>query len=171
MSPGERHGPSTMDTDLARRARSVLDTDRYLVLGTVDPDGAPRVSPVYFTHHGYRDLFWVSRPDTHHSGNLGRAPVSGLVFDSSARVGRGQAVYVTGAAAEVAEAELADACEVAFARLDPEAHAFTPAELSGAGSLRLYRLRVERHEVHVGGSDPEHGTGRDRRVEVDLSGG
>jgi len=148
MSPGERHGPSTMDTDLARRARSVLDTDRYLVLGTVDPDGAPRVSPVYFTHHGYRDLFWVSRPDTHHSGNLDRAPVSGVVFDSSARVGRGQAVYVTGAAAEAPE-----------------------AELSGAGSLRLYRLRVERHEVHVGGSDPEHGTGRDRRVEVDLSGG
>lgn len=63
-------------------------------------------------------------------------------------MGRGQAVYVTGAAAEAPE-----------------------AELSGAGSLRLYRLRVERHEVHVGGSDPEHGTGRDRRVEVDLSGG
>ena len=86
-------------------------------------------------------------------------------------MGRGQAVYVTGAAAEVPEAELTDACEVAFAPLDPGAHAFTPAELSGAGSLLLYRLRVERHEVHVGGSDPEHGTGRDRRVEVDLSGG
>ena len=156
-----------MDTDLAQRARTVLDTNRYLVLGTVDPDGVPRVSPVYFTHNGYRDLYWVSRPDTHHSANVAARPrISAVVFDSSVRVGHGRAVYVTGTAAEVPAEELADACAVAFARPDPEARAFTPDDLSGEAALRLYRLQVERHEVHVGGADPAHGNGRDRRVEV-----
>ena len=54
----------------------------------------------------------------------------------------------------------------AFARPDPEARAFTPDDLSGDAALRLYRLQVETHEVHVGGADPAHGNGRDRRVEV-----
>ena len=37
-------------------------------------------------------------------------------------------------AAEVPADELADACAAAFARPDPEAHAFTPEELSGAAA-------------------------------------
>ena len=79
-----------LDLDLAQRARTVLDTERYLVLGTVDPDGLPRVSPVFFTHDRYRDLYWVSRPDTHHSTNLASWPwVSGVVYDSGAPGGQG----------------------------------------------------------------------------------
>lgn len=30
-------------------ARRVLDSNRYMVLGTVEPDGGPRLSPVFFT--------------------------------------------------------------------------------------------------------------------------
>ena len=102
MSSRRGPGRSSMDTDLAQRARTVLDTERYLVLGTVDPDGVPRVSPVFFTHDGYRDLYWVSRPDTHHSTNLATWPwVSGVVYDSSSPVGEGRAVYLTGRAFEV----------------------------------------------------------------------
>ena len=157
-----------MDTDLAQRARTVLDAERYLVIGTVDPDGVPRVSPVFFTHDGYRDLYWVSRPDTHHSSNLMTWPwVSGVVYDSGSPVGEGRAVYVTGRAFEVPEDEVAQACEAAFAGLKPDAQAFTSEELSGPESLRLYRLRVACHEVHVAAGDPAYGTGADRRVGVD----
>ena len=157
-----------MDTDLAQRARTVLDTERYLVLGTVDPDGVPRVSPVFFTHDGYRDVYWVSRPETHHSTNLASWPwVSGVVYDSGSPVGEGRAVYLTGRAFEVPDDELAQACASAFAGVDPDAHAFTPEELSGPEALRLYRLRVACHEVHVPAGDPTYGTGADRRVGVD----
>jgi len=155
--------------DLAARARAVLDTVRYVVLGTVDPDGTARTSPVFFTHAGYRDLYWVSRPGTHHSGNLAERPrVSAVVFDSTVRVGEAQAVYLTGTAAEVSEPDLVGACRAAFAEVAPGAHAFTPAELSGAAHLRLYRLRVEVLEVHVDGDDPAYGTGTDSRQRVDL---
>ena len=41
------------------------------------------------------------------------------------------------------------------------------AELTGDAGLRLWVLHVESWEVHIGGSHPQLGTGRDRRVPVD----
>jgi hypothetical protein len=43
--------PKAPDLDLL--ARDILDSVRYVVLGTVDEDGRTRTSPVYFTPHGY----------------------------------------------------------------------------------------------------------------------
>ncbi|GAA4351164.1 pyridoxamine 5'-phosphate oxidase family protein [Angustibacter luteus] len=155
--------------DLAEEARQVLDTNQYLTLGTTEDDGQPRVSPVYFTHDGYRDVYWVSSPGSAHSHNVAARPdVAAVVFDSTAEVGQGSAVYLTGTAAQVPDDELESACARAFAKLSGAAKPFTPEELSGAAELRLYRLRVVQHDVHVRGSDPVHGTGIDRRVQVDL---
>ena len=42
----------TTHPDLDARARDVIDGNRYMVLGTLDSSGRPRVSPVYFTHDG-----------------------------------------------------------------------------------------------------------------------
>ena len=75
--------------DLDQMARDVLDSVRYVVLGTIDEDGRTRTSPVYFTPHGYEDLYWVSDRGTHHSHNLHRDPrLSGVVFDSTGHRGR-----------------------------------------------------------------------------------
>ncbi|HEY9395275.1 MAG TPA: pyridoxamine 5'-phosphate oxidase family protein, partial [Nocardioides sp.] len=59
-----------MAADLDRHVRGIVDGVAYLVLATSDPDGRPRTSPVYFSHDGYRDLYWVSAPDAQHSRNL-----------------------------------------------------------------------------------------------------
>jgi predicted pyridoxine 5'-phosphate oxidase superfamily flavin-nucleotide-binding protein len=48
--------------DLAAHARALLDTNRFLTLGTVDPDGRPWTSPVYFATSGLREFYWSSRP-------------------------------------------------------------------------------------------------------------
>ena len=40
--------------DLAAHARALLNANRYLTLGTVDPDGRPWASPVYFAAAGVR---------------------------------------------------------------------------------------------------------------------
>ena len=55
--------------------------------------------------------------------------------------------------------------------MDPEGLAFTPDEVSGEASLRLYRLRVDRFEAHVGAREAGPGTRRDRRVVVNPTGG
>lgn len=155
--------------DLGSFARAVVDANRYLVLGTTEPDGGPRVSPVYFTHHAYRDLYWVSEPTAHHSVNVRQRPdVAIVIFDSTAAVGDGRAVYLGGHAVEIGEADLPEHCALAWSGPGKGARPFTPAELSGDGDLRLYCATVTSAEIHVRGGDPRYGAGIDRRRAVDL---
>jgi general stress protein 26 len=159
----------TTPDDLAGRARQVIDANRYMTLGTTEPDGRPRLSPVYFTHRTYRDFYWVSAPDARHSANLAaRPPVAIVIFDSTAPVGAGRAVYLAADAALVPDDELPQRCAEAFTEVGEDAVAFTPEELSGDADLRLYRARATRYEVHVPGGDPVYGTGIDTRREVSL---
>jgi hypothetical protein len=78
-------------------------------------------------------------------------------------------VYLTGPAAEVSEADLAAQLPRAFADSEAQgARAFSVAELSGDGDLRLYRLDVESAEVHARGGHPQWGLGIDTRLPVIL---
>lgn len=154
--------------ELDERARRVIDTNRYLTLGTTEPDHRPRLSPVYFTHVGYREFYWVSSPAARHSVNIAERPeVAIVIFDSTAPVGQGQAVYVCATAAVVADEELPRRCAEAFNRVGPgAARAFAPHELGGDADLRLYRAEATAHDLHVPGGDPVYGTGIDTRRPV-----
>jgi nitroimidazol reductase NimA-like FMN-containing flavoprotein (pyridoxamine 5'-phosphate oxidase superfamily) len=155
--------------DLGAVARHVIDTNRYLTLGTTEPDNRPRLSPVYFTHADYRDFYWVSSPAAHHSANIVERPqVAMVIFDSTAPVGQGQAVYVTANASVVAGDDLPRRCAEAFARVAPGTRGFQPHELSGDAALRLYRAHATDHEVHIPARDPTYGTGVDSRRRVSL---
>jgi hypothetical protein len=157
-----------VDDELAEMARRVIDGNRYMVLGTVESDGRPRLSPVYFTPARYRDLYWVSSPDAQHSCNVRERPdVQIVVFDSSTLPGKSEAVYLAATAREVPAEELPELVDEAF---DPETRggrAFTVDELRGDGDLRLYVATATAYDVHVRGSHPTHGTGIDRRVATD----
>ncbi len=154
-------------SELDERARQVIDANRYMTLGTTEPDGRPRLSPVWFTHTGYRDFWWVSAPDAHHTANVTARPgVALVIFDSTAAVGEGRAVYITADATEIGVDELPAACATAFPPAGPEVIAFTPDELTGDADLRLFRARATTHELHVPGRDPVYGAGIDRRVAV-----
>lgn len=157
---------TTTDPALDDEARQIIDGLAYLALGTVDDDGTPRVSPVYFGVDAYTDYYWVSHPETHHSANLARTPRAGAaVLDSTSPVGRGRAVYLTGRARRVADDELADRVRVAF-RPHLGGRAFAVEELVEGTDLALYVLEVEASEIHVAAGHPTLGTGRDRRVVV-----
>ena len=161
--------PEDHADDLEERARRVIDANRYLTLGTTEPDHRPRLSPVYFTHVDYRDFYWVSSPAAHHSMNIAARPqIAIVVFDSTAAIGEGRAVYVGAHASLVPDDELPRRCEEAFASVDPDATRFQPHDLSGDADLRLYRARADSHEIHVAGRDPKYGTGIDTRRQVSL---
>ncbi len=147
--------------------RAVVDGNRYMVLGTSEPDGRARVSPVYFTHDGYLDFYWVSSPAAQHSRNVVNHPdVAIVIFNSSVPPADTKAVYLQAVATEVPEADLAERCAVAFRGVGGGARAFTPDDLSGAAPLRLYQARVTEHAVHIRGSDPVHGRGTDTRMPI-----
>jgi nitroimidazol reductase NimA-like FMN-containing flavoprotein (pyridoxamine 5'-phosphate oxidase superfamily) len=152
-------------------ARRVIDANRYMVLGTLDPDGSPRLSPVYYTPARYCDFYWVSSPQTHHSRNLTeRPPVEIVTFDSTAPVGAGEAVYLAATARRIREDQLEAACPEAF-RTTAEARRFEPDELRGAAPLCLFLAQIESCEVHVPGGHPVHGRGVDTRQPADPTSG
>jgi uncharacterized pyridoxamine 5'-phosphate oxidase family protein len=157
-----------MNDVLRAMARRVIDDNRYLVLGTVEPDGSPRLSPVYFVPSRYRDFYWVSSPDAQHSRNLRERPeVQIVVFDSSTLPGQSEAAYIAATARAVPDGELAEVLGEAF---DPDGRggrAFSVEELSGDGDLRLYVATGTSYDVHVRGGHPTHGTGIDRRMATD----
>lgn len=123
--------------------RALLDANRYLTLATADSNGQPWPTPVYFTPHEYRDLYWISSPEARHSRNLAARPDVGIVvFDSTVEVGSAAALYLEASAAEVPNAELDDAVTVAFTARFPGIDAFTPDELRDPALFRLYRATI-----------------------------
>ena len=60
--------------DLTALARTTLAANRFMVLGTVDPSGRPRVSPVWFSLVDHQEVYWLSSPEAHHSRNIERGP-------------------------------------------------------------------------------------------------
>jgi len=156
--------------ELAEMARNVIAANRYLVLGTAHPDGHPRVSPVYFNHDDHRHFYWVSAPDSQHARNIAAdSRVNAVAFDSSLLPGQTGAVYLTGTAIEVPEADLAVEAPRAFLQVRPPVQAMTADELSGPDAeLRLHRLDVDTAEVHARGGHPEWGMGIDTRLPVTL---
>jgi nitroimidazol reductase NimA-like FMN-containing flavoprotein (pyridoxamine 5'-phosphate oxidase superfamily) len=153
--------------DLAALARTTLARNRFMVLGTVDPSGRPRVSPVWFSLVDYQDAYWLSSPDAHHSRNIQRRPeVSIVVFSSASDPHTGQAVYLEATAGRVPDDELAGACAKAFRDVDVEL-SYTPETLRHEPFV-LFRAHVTASEVHVRGRDFGDGSGSDQRVLVQL---
>ncbi len=153
--------------DLADLARRTLADIRFMVLGTVDPSGRPRVSPVWFSLVDHRDAYWLSSPTAHHSRNIEVRPeVSMVVFDSTAKPYTGQAVYLEATAERVPDDELSAACAEAFRDVADDL-SYTPESLRDEPFV-LYRARITASETHVRGRDVGDGSGTDQRVPVEL---
>jgi nitroimidazol reductase NimA-like FMN-containing flavoprotein (pyridoxamine 5'-phosphate oxidase superfamily) len=153
--------------DLEELARRALGSNRFMVLGTVDPSGRPRVSPVWFSLVDHRDVYWLSSPESHHSRNIEERPeVSMVVFDSRADPYTGQAVYLEATAGRVPEEDLEEACAAAFDGVDDEL-SFEPETLRDEPFV-LYRARLTASEIHVRGRDFGDGSGPDQRVSLSL---
>jgi nitroimidazol reductase NimA-like FMN-containing flavoprotein (pyridoxamine 5'-phosphate oxidase superfamily) len=97
---GGREASVTQEQDLAAIARSIVDANRFMVLGTADASGRPWVSPVWYALLSYREYVWVSRPGTRHSRNLAARPEVAIAIYDSHRPGSWTAVYTAAVAEE-----------------------------------------------------------------------
>jgi nitroimidazol reductase NimA-like FMN-containing flavoprotein (pyridoxamine 5'-phosphate oxidase superfamily) len=125
-------------TDAARR---ILDANSYATLATADADGRPWATPVWFAELGLRQFMWLSRTTRRHSRNLAqRAEIALVVFDSTAPVSAGNAVYVEAAAAQVPDTDLADALPAFNAKCEASGlPTWDESKVSRAAPHRLYR--------------------------------
>jgi nitroimidazol reductase NimA-like FMN-containing flavoprotein (pyridoxamine 5'-phosphate oxidase superfamily) len=159
-----------VNDELADLAKSVIDSNRYMALGTADETGHPWVSPVWFASEDYRQFHWVSSPDARHSQHLAARPeVAIAIYDSSGAPGTVEAVYMRGRAEGLTGAELERGIEL-FDRVSRKdlGRAWGLAEVQPPSLFRLYRATAMEHFVLIRGRDPERGTGVDRREAVSL---
>jgi hypothetical protein len=135
--------------DLGATARSIIDANLYMVLGTADESGRPWVSPVYYAPAGYRDFYWVSSPEATHSRNLAARPdLSIVIFDSQAPIDTGQGLYMSAVAEEMTDTDLDRGIAVFSNR--SQAHGGRPWTLDDVrppAPYRLYRASASEHSV------------------------
>lgn len=151
------------EQDLSNIARNIIDSVLYMVLGTADEAGRPWVSPVYFASEKYREFYWMSSPDVTHSRNLlVRPQISIVIFDSRVPVGRGQAVYLSAVAEELADADLDRGLQIYNGRFqNPTEHGvrvIAPEDVRAPAPYRLYRAIAQEHWVLDPDGHPDHRT-------------
>jgi nitroimidazol reductase NimA-like FMN-containing flavoprotein (pyridoxamine 5'-phosphate oxidase superfamily) len=151
--------------DFSEMAKGIIESNRYMVLGTADEAGVPWVTPVWYAQSEYRRFIWVSSPDRRHSRNvIARPEVSIVIFDSQVAVGSARAVYMSARAEELSGAELER--DVAFydaaSRAQGLARRWTTEDMVAPAPYRLYRATVLKHWVLDPDSSP------DDRAEVSL---
>ena len=163
-----------MTYGLVEHARAVLDATLYVTLGTVDADGRPWTSPVYFAPVGVRDFYWLSAADADHSRHLAERPaVSLVVFDSTVAPYHGRAVYAVGEAGELSGDDLDRALELYPRRDGRGATGVTREDASGPSPYRLYRATASDLWVLCPREPrqpcPLHGLAMDHRARVPLT--
>jgi uncharacterized protein YhbP (UPF0306 family) len=135
--------------ELGAIAKAIIDSNRYLTLGTADESGLPWVSPVWYAPDEYRRFFWVSSPEARHSRNVAARPqVSIVIFDSQAPVGTGQGVYMS-AVAEELTGDAVDQGIGIFSRrsVAQGAAAWAADDVRPPARHRLYRATASEHFV------------------------
>ena len=131
---------------VAEEARRVVAENVYMTLATVDADGRPWATPVWFATRNREDFFWVSRPGARHSRNLTATRAVGIVvFDSTAPVGEASAIYVEANAEEVGRDDRTNALAVFNeCALAQGIRTWEEQMVVGASQFRLYRARASR---------------------------
>jgi nitroimidazol reductase NimA-like FMN-containing flavoprotein (pyridoxamine 5'-phosphate oxidase superfamily) len=146
--------PVSMRPEPPRRPCAMdLSLSRYMTIATSSEDGTPWVTPVWFAPDGDDALLWVSDPQARHSRNISVRPqIAIVVFDSTVVPYTAEAVYLTAAAAQVADGDV-QRCIDAFSRhgVAQGLRPWVVAEVTGPARHRLYRAALaERWELGPG---------------------
>jgi nitroimidazol reductase NimA-like FMN-containing flavoprotein (pyridoxamine 5'-phosphate oxidase superfamily) len=136
----------THEHDLGALARAIIDSSRYMTLGTADASGLPWVSPVWYASAEYREFFWVSSPNARHSRNLARRPQLAIVIFDSHRAGGWNALYMSAVAEELVD--VGHGIEVFSRRSEAQGmRAWTREDVLAPARHRLYRATASEHFV------------------------
>ncbi|MEV0272340.1 pyridoxamine 5'-phosphate oxidase family protein [Hamadaea sp. NPDC050747] len=133
-----------MDDALMAHARDLADSNRYLTLATIDEDGRPWASPVYFAADAdLREFYWVSSPTAQHSLNLAKRPdVSLVVFDSTVPPYHGRCLYAAGTAQALDDTQIHRGLTIYPGPASRGGSAVSAADVTGTAPWRIYRAEA-----------------------------
>jgi pyridoxine/pyridoxamine 5'-phosphate oxidase len=149
------------EDDPVATAKAIIDEISYMTLATVDADGLPWVSPVWFARADYSEFVWISRPDSRHSQNIATSPqIAIVIFDSRVPIDTGRGVYMEAHAEQVTDDAEIDRVMATFSErsVAQGGGEYTAADVTGDSHLRPYRatptttflgINDRRTEVHL----------------------
>jgi hypothetical protein len=161
------------DQDPVALAKEIIDSNRYMTLGTADEAGHPWVSPVFYAARRYAEFYWMSSPEVTHSQNLARRPqLSIVIFDSQVVPGNARPVYMSAVAEMLSGTDVHRGLEVFPGPAERGGRPVTADELQPPAVYRLYRATVSQHSVlcprSTGLPCTLHGRAFDHRTQVTL---
>ncbi len=147
------------------KAKVIIENNNYMVLASCAAEGQSWASPVFFTHDGKYDLYFLSAVDSQHCKNIAKNGKVGIaIFDSTQGLGSSDGVQIIGTVSPVDMKDLKKVIELYVAKLFPSSDVppterYNPEDYDEASEMRFYK--VELKKVYI--------TGPDRRVEIDLT--
>jgi uncharacterized protein YhbP (UPF0306 family) len=159
-----------VSTDLAAKARAIIDGNQFMTLGTANADGDPWASPVFYVADGYSQFYWVSSPQATQVRNIAVRPRVGIVVFNSQQVpGSGEAVYLAATARELSGPEFDRWVEIYLGRAP---FGRPPEDMLATGPYRAYGAFVTEHSMLCPQASrepcPVHGRTSDHRMAVTL---
>jgi hypothetical protein len=95
------------------KVRELLNMVRHIALATVNTDGSPHNTPLFFIYNSdYSKMYWGSHPNSLHSKNIERTGQGYAVVYDSKVTGQGGLYLILKNAHEVTKVELPEALKV-----------------------------------------------------------
>lgn len=126
------------------KAKRILTNNIFMTLATVDTDGQPWSTPVFYALDQKYNFYWYSRKDTRHSQNIQiNNKVSVSIFSEEGR-DRLTGVYIEGIAQELKEEELPIATKIyaekAASSEEEKVQLTTVEDFIEESPLRMYKF-------------------------------
>lgn len=154
---------------LSKKAKEIVQKILYITIASVTPDGNPWNSPVYSAFDEDYNFYWSSWTENQHSKNIvNNENVFLVIYDSTAKEGTGEGVYVKAKAKMLTEEkDIVHALKYLDGRVgkqkDPKAR---PLEFLGNNPRRVYKAIPEKFWMNSDGD--VNGMYVDTRKEVHL---
>jgi len=154
------------NSDLKKKAISIIENISYITIATVSQDGQPWNSPVYTAFDFSYNFYWASWKKNIHSKNIKiNEKIFIVIYDSTVPPGTGEGVYFVAKAHELTnQKEVSKGAEFLAGRQGKKPH--KAQEYLGNYPRRMYKASVEKCWMNDDGE--VDGNFVDVRIEVEL---
>ncbi len=151
-----------------KRAREIINEVIYITLATVTPEGKAWNSPLFSACDEKFNFYWSSHPDSQHSINIAHnGDVFVIIYNSLAREGEGDGVYIQAKASQVtSREEIAKALRLLGAR---RGKPFNYPDKFIEGPQRIYKAEPQKMWINDAQKDADGDFIKDYRIELSLT--
>lgn len=155
-----------------KRAAEIINKILYITIASVSDEGQPWNSPVYSGFDDELNFYWSSGKDSQHSKNIrANGKVFIVIYNSTAKAGSCEGVYIQAEAKELGENE-----EIIVARRITQARKGQldeitddePEKFKGSSVRRVYKATPQKIWMNDDVLDDNGKRIRDIRVEITL---